>query len=71
MVVHDKDCTWCKHRIVIKEKKGNHDLELCKFTNEILPLPAACKGDSRIRYCERFQQENCSCNSCTNSGLHS
>lgn len=61
-IIHHNDCTWCKHRIVLKpnkNKKGG-ELERCQFDNWMIPAPR--EGS---RYCALYQQENCPCPSCT------
>lgn len=61
-LVHDWNCTYCKHRHVLKHKDGKHDTETCRLTNRICPHPT--KGPEP-RYCDKFQMIGCDCEQCT------
>lgn len=59
-IIHDLDCTWCKHRKRIpKAKDGKYELEMCNLSGNIIPAPK-----SGGRYCEKYQKEGCHCPRC-------
>lgn len=60
-MIHHNDCTWCIHRHVFKPNKDKSgEIETCNLSSQRIPAPR-----TGGRYCERYQQENCVCQSCT------